>query len=383
MLDHVADLNKEKLFKLSAEVPFPDFVQESDLMDKEAHDLASPTEFADPNTKTYPISTAADTFISAAFYHKYAAEGSVLPEIVTKLKEACQLWDINWESTKPMVQEKVASSVAKIEYVCDNKNFATVPVENMGHLDKLASDLIDNPGKYPYNMRNKVAAQILAVASVHNHELPEGLDQVLEKTAGQAIGSYSALQRAISMRESALRNVHGYENLDEAFGTLKEASMQYAEKDLVDPTFAVQACAVLDGIDRSAGLTHKYASGEFEAPELMLFETTLSKFDGYQDNMVKLANGAHFMQNQVDHAAMANFLKTALGKEANELTASDVVKTLDGMESDHLMHYLETSPEQGLGNKPLKKMKEGEEEGEPTGDDPKKLEENEDTTPRK
>ena len=151
------------LYKLAKSVELPDFVADHEQMTEKEATVLSRDCFADRDKKQYPTHTEADTWLSVAYYSKYASARD--PEVEGNLTKAVTFWGIE-DSMLNLKNELVggiekraedhANSRIAISYVFEGEAKSSTSVGDIDELQKVASDLISNATKYPYEMRKSV-----------------------------------------------------------------------------------------------------------------------------------------------------------------------------------------------------------------------------------
>jgi len=282
MFDRTSDTNNSELYKIRERLDMPEFVKCASLDTKPITELPS-ASFADPATRTFPINTKAETWLSAAYFAKQASEGSA--DVRQRLADAVEFWGIeNSPLTKESTcfVEKQAAKTETIHFRTDTFEGESVTVSEPDHLLKLASLVTKHPERFPWQMRKQAARQILGVAERMGLEFSEDTEVTLEKTAGYGIGSAKAALQAIAHRRANVaKSFPGFvERLDELSGFVKQAS---TSKGILAPEFTDKVAGVLDAVDRMSHLSARY-NDVFTAPERHLFVHTVN-----QHNMVKEA----------------------------------------------------------------------------------------------
>ena len=73
-LDPADDKNRTELVKVASQFSLPDFVKAADIDSTMEPGNIAVTAYADPVRKKFACHTAASTWLSAAYFHKNAAE---------------------------------------------------------------------------------------------------------------------------------------------------------------------------------------------------------------------------------------------------------------------------------------------------------------------
>jgi hypothetical protein len=335
MIDYIKDKNKSYFYKIVSENPMPDFVKEASLTDEDNINKLNRNQFADSVLRMFPIASKADTWLSASYIQKQAMEGvQVRQEVVDKIKEVCELYNMPFDSFKPAQRlEKIASNGISIKYKDGDKVYADIPVDTIEDLQKIANDIL-TPGHHTYNIRKEVAQQALATATVLNFDL--GRDKVisLQKTAGYAVSDLKDVKEAINVRRVAIQHTHP-KHVESMLLLEKVAMDSAAETGIIAADVISNIASALDAVDRHASLTHKY-SDKFTPPEHKLYKFAMCEIDEYNTNLIKTANGRHFSLGQFNQDKVKTFLSDVFGitdipnlKEAIESLSVNSAKELE------------------------------------------------------
>lgn len=315
----------------------PDYVLDAEkdtLISKNASVQLGQHAFADKAAHKYPICSKADTWLSVAYCH---INNDERPHVKELLKEACVLWGLGKNDFKLKPQEqKEASADIKIHYRIGDDIKATVTVTpTQENLEKIASDIIDHPEKYPYLMRLDVSKQLLNTGVFKGEE-----KETLEKVACRQLASLSDVKRVIRTRFAAYRD-----ELAEDCGVHIDDMFKEAEKHAVGEYMTgdglQKIATVLDCLDRFASLYTRFP--ETKAPEFSWNGVGAHELVHAKEAFVKLPNGAVVAkQTIIDNSArVAQFLKDAcaIGITANGDVVS-AVTSISPVEADILVDDL-------------------------------------------
>jgi hypothetical protein len=343
MKDHVSDKSGAQLFKLDAGLPLPEFVKTASVISAEDVPGLEPNCFADVYTKSFPICSKADTWLSAAFFQKNASEDMITE---ARLRDACDMWGIDWDSTAVKPMDKTASApdpVGQIEYKSGDKVLHTVQYFDNDQLNKIASDILEDARKYTFEIRQGVAKQLLK----HAAEGRFTNDTVirLQKCAGYGVGTVSAVEEAANIRRHSIPFRAEYDEIRNELLEMNKMAHAINQQGIISPEYLEKFAAALDHIDATCG---KHYAHNLPAPEQDLFGVSMHEFDAYNNDLIKLANGRTYLSSRIDYRDMAEFLAVAFGKEAGEEQES--IKTtmceLSGPNADLVSRYLDKKDEQ-------------------------------------
>ena len=339
MKDYARDKNKADFYRLSLCNEIPSFVKEAHLMEEPNLSKLTGSQFADKSLRLFPINSRPEAWVSAAYIKKQASEGkSVNPDVMYRIKEACELWEIDFDAIageQDLSINKVAANHLVIQYRDESMVHASVPVAAKEHLDKIAADIL--AGNHTYQIRRNVARQILGATDVLGHSFDRDTQIAIEKTAGYGVGSLVSATQAIAQRRCAIDKEYPQHAQDlrlvEKFAADSSDAEGILEGDTLD-----KIASILDAIDRQAGLKIKY-NDTFQLPERQLYAVSTSQVDSFRDNMVKLANGRFFMQGRFNHKKVSEFLSDVFNKEAGDIIHN--MKSLNVSQAHKLSTYID------------------------------------------
>jgi len=325
MLDQIKDVNEAGLYKLSTVFEFPEFVKTaSHATAEDVRDIATGM-FAWPGERMFPMHTKADTWLSAAYFRKFASE---IPEhargpIGAALEQAADFWQISLPEQMQAKEAAVAEPAFSVEYRFKDQVYHVAECENADQLYKVAADAMI-PGKYPYAMRRDLARQVLA----YEQELPEHFEADLYKTAGYGTGNLGTARHAVHQRLVGVRDHwnHLADGLQELDALLVKTA---GEQPLVSTGMLDKTAAMLDAVDRFAGFDKRY-NEHIRPPEQQLFEITINDVDSFNKQAMQLSSGHVVSEREV----LASNARAFLSNYGYDKTASaeDLRKTIMGLD---------------------------------------------------
>ena len=401
MKDQVDDINNSELMQLNHDLPLPEFVKQASVVSSEDISSMDSSNFADVRNKKFPICSKADTWLSAAYFQKRAADNADDAAVGARLRDACSLWGVDWDSVSPM-QYKQASEVEPAGVVRyedeDGTCLHKTAYYSGGDLAKIASDLLDNPGKYNYAIRKSVSRQLLAKRASFSPS--SATISSLQKSAGYGTGTLESCLHAISVRTAALPKTN-HDSVREGLQAFQKEACEQSKGGYLSPEFLDKTASVLDHLDNTYGFSSRHYGKSMDYPERELFGLSLSEVDGYNKGLVKMANGRTLLGGRLGYRDMADFLSAAFGKEAKtKEQVKDQMEKLSSTQADLLCRYVDkvAMEEQVLADPTAESLlpvsqeeledgeKEGGEEGLmnwPEDESTPREEVNEDSTPRK
>jgi len=336
MLDQIRDSNQAGMFQLNTVLEFPEFVKEASQSTPEDVKELDSDRFAWPSQRMFPLHTAQDTWLSAAYFHKFASD---VPEHVRVCAEqafekAAEFWDITLPTADDLKHmPKEASNAFEITYPIGAG--VLVKVASSEELQKVADDIMDG-GKYPLGVRQGVAKQVLQAPEDLRDGLTMKVASDMQKVAGMGVGTESSALNAVRQRwhATAHHNKPIKEGLEELSDMIKLAS----EDGMLSHEMTQKTASMLDAIDRFVGLHTRYTD-TFQPPERQLFEVTLSDFDHFNKLAVRLPNGEWVRKDDIESSM--RFLEENFGQKCASLDeAVDYVQSMPERRANILSTHL-------------------------------------------
>lgn len=327
IVDHLSDTNYAGLHAISKSCDMPDFVKEANVSTRGDVSNLSLDCFADPRNRSFPINSKEDAWFSCAYFEKFASDTNYnehkFANIKAKLEKAAALWGFEWPT---FMQEKVANAPIEIVYVTNGEHKHRTGVYDFAGLDKLASDLVNNRGNYPWDMRRDTARQLLAAEHRFEGNFDNASVKSLQKIAGHAVGVLKEAQEALMSRRQTF---HRHPEVQEKLASFAEKLADGSKSGFITPETGNKVVGLLDLLDRMSEDNNKYASS-VTPPEDVIFSVTLRDMRMLNDHMVKLANGDTISTFQAGSQKTAHFLKMVTGVEVTSpAEAIEAVQKLD------------------------------------------------------
>ncbi len=315
-MDHLSDTSYKTLHKLMKEASMPDFVMDHVIPSRDELDS---NDFADTVHRKFPISTKADTFLSAAYAHKTAEE--LQPHVRQRLNQAVRMWGLRDDLVAAFAgQQKVAEEPETvIEYRLGDVVKHRTGLASSSDFDKIAED-ISQYGKYPLETRKDVARQLL------DTRWAEGRDvRALEKIAGYGTGTSDEVAKALQDRAYFVKR-----EAPELFDGLMKLSEVVENGNWVVPQPVLEKTArFVDLVDRAVGLHGDIGKAED------LYHYTRSDGSVLRKYAVNMSNdevlGSHVIEK--NFPKLRTFLADAFGKTAESV--KDVVGILQDLHPSH------------------------------------------------
>jgi hypothetical protein len=338
MLDQVTDLNQAGMFQLNTILEFPQFVKEAAQTSPADVGELAPERFALPGDRLLPLHTKQDTWLSAAYLHKF---GSDLPEhqqvmALSALDKAAGYWNIELPTPEEVNKvEKTASLTYDVTF-----NVGNVPcictVSSDEELQKVADSIL-NSGTYPMSVRQSIAHQVLGAPDEFRTPMAEDTISDLQKVAGMGIGTEDMAISAIRQRLHATQ--HYYQPIGEGLTELEALVKEASVDGVLSHEMSHKTATMLDAVDRFTGLHHRY-NETFLPPEKQLFSVTLHDFDAFTKEAVHMPNGTVVQRSDIE--VSMPFLEECFGQKCASLDdAVEFVQSMPERRADMVTDFLQ------------------------------------------
>jgi len=328
ILDQISDQNRAGLYQISQCTEVPDFVKEAGFSQTDLIQNLPPTSFADPDRRKYPVHSAPDTWMSCAYFAKFAGseyDPVTLAQVNKNLDDACSFWRVMRPKIK--VFQKSAASVRKVVYRMGTQVHAETEVADGAGLQKLAEDLVSQRANYPYPMRQDAARQILKHAAELKHPFGYELNQDLQKLAAYAVGSYDRLLHAMRVRKAFAPTAE----CSEALAQVEKMAADVQNSGLLPPVFTEKVARFADWVDRFSGM-HRHYGIDHQPPEDM-FRYTMQDGELLHKSAVRLSDGTLISEKEAQAPAVLTLLSNLNGREVSAGEAIPALHKLSREES--------------------------------------------------
>jgi len=319
-VDYCADVNHQRLHKLSRLMNVPEFVETAPIIEQRDVATLPVAVFADPTNRKFPLHTKAATWLAQAYFshdrHLYTTQQA--SGVQDKIDKAAAYWSItdftkqartevdNFTSNAPpqLTDEDYALIVDH-----DGKKTPMLPIHNAESIKASAATLYNMRGKCPYEYRLIASRKIIHKAAALGVDLdnPE-LSDYLVKAAGQ--GSVFPARAANHIANRVLMIPDSQKEVKVAAAKLaqtvsKLTGLPSAEK-------LVKLAFVIDRIDREQGFNKYYDEGGVSTPEEILFELTHEKAAAIRNSYLTLTTGTVYPFEALQNAPLSK-IASALG----------------------------------------------------------------------
>lgn len=280
---------------------------------------------AQPEESRYPFNTPERTVVSWCHANEdHSLSGGTRARVLASLKEAADWWGV--ELPKQQVIEEQPAWSFKVAHA---KGEDTYNVNSPADVRTYAEQIIKNASEYSYDTRRQVAAALLKAPAPLRTALDAAAMEGLECAAGSMMVTPLDVKAACDIRASYLEGMeqHGLGAAVRDLGSLPKGGF-------VEPDLLIKIAAEIDKVDRAAGLTAYYSSGELVPAEQSFGGIPYSRVKEACEDMVPLSNGA----TTSVRAILANrdqvdgfFLKMA-GEDVSGLEPAALIRKVSEMD---------------------------------------------------
>jgi hypothetical protein len=213
-LDQSTDYSNKELYTLLRGVDLPEYVKTAEVDDYDALAGLPKEAFADENRRIYPLNSPARTYVSNAYFSSKKADiqklygESYTSQLEKKIKEAAEIFNIegDLESFSTGHEKKASEDYTETHlgtFQMDGLGELNLyPVKTAHDLTESADHFVANLQNYPFAWRQKIASNIVKVAS--ELEVDEIPDMVL-KYAGYFYPDFAGLKTEVWRRGTKLK----------------------------------------------------------------------------------------------------------------------------------------------------------------------------------
>jgi hypothetical protein len=277
----------------------PEYVMSVDLdATKEAAAQLGDNQFADPYRRLFPIDSQAQTWLSAAYFHKSASTGKLPLKpieregIAARIKEAASIFGISADVEKianaikeSLVEKTATDSDNNYGWVIKDAKTGEVlarkyPMFDAQGVKKASEYFAEYRSRYPIEVRREIAGNIVKAA--HQYGVPASelrLDVKVE--AGQGIPVKSILMDELYERANLCKDAEvaiALANINTLVATASEAELSDGLQELA---------TVIDGFDKVAGLTEHYGK-TISMPADIIYSVPMDKAVKFASDAVEL-----------------------------------------------------------------------------------------------
>ena len=340
-LDPADDKNRTELVKVASQFSLPDFVKAADIDSTMEPGNIAVTAYADPVRKKFACHTAASTWLSAAYFHKNAAEyhPKDRQKICDRLEKFAKYFNIksHYDALVKKAQEIYENGQlpdSMYAYVWESNDGAKeryYPLDTPANIKVAAEWLESEKDAIPFADRNLIANKILEKAAAKGAGLGDKLTESVEKQAGRGIPNPPELYTMLERRSKLAKT----QDHRDALMKLAE-TVQSTPRVALQPNELIKLATTIDIADHAIGLKGKYTD-LLPRPEDVIFKVTLTKAASEHTRLCALQTGSIYDKDQLAKLAredveglfgsdFANEVCTGLDVDTEKL--ADIAHTL-------------------------------------------------------
>ena len=333
-MDIIHDGPHAVLIQINDKYGLPEYVKKAeDVFTQESADKLPDRLFADPVNRRYPISSKADTWLSAAYFAKTAEYDGYNPAlkdfIGQTIKEAASFYGI--KDDVESIMDKIMNPPKEKTAADDDQNYGYPEGRMYPMFDetgvKLAGEYFEeNRNAYPLEMRRTIARNIMRKAA----ELVVDIPDVVRREAGVGMPRIDFMSIQLVDRAGRAPN----EKLAEAMLELNRGLLAAKMSELI-PVLEKTAETVAE-FDKITGLDQKYGTTVL-SPADFLFDISTKQAEDYVEDTVQL--GKYIFSVEKLAELPENVYADALGDAFVER-----VKTAGALDKDKLSDELNSLP---------------------------------------
>ena len=270
-MDSTTDNSFRTLWGILKTAGTPDYISEGKIVDEKDAEALPDTAFADRVHRRFPISSKADTWVSAGYFAKTASEcgysAMQRDMVLGNIKRAAQIYGIGKDVDDMMA--KIAESMQVKEAADDASNYCDPDHKGYPVFDKVGAELANdffsrNAYKYGHERRMSIAKNIMKKSAEYGVKVAEQV----RVSAGAGFPNREALAENLLFRANELMNRGIFKMASELCKFANEICV-CSDEDLFrnhDGLFNA-----IGGMDEITGIDDCY-DRKFSAPEELIFD---------------------------------------------------------------------------------------------------------------
>lgn len=291
-MDSTSDNSLRTLWGILKTAGTPDYVADGSLVSEKDASALPDTSFADQVGRRFPLVDKANTWASAGYFAKTAAEHQYTKAtydlVLSRIKRAAAIYGIEKDvedvlakiaAAREIVHTKVASD--DLSNYCDPEHKGFPVFDKQGA--ELANDFFSrNAYKYGHERRQKIAQNIIRKSA----EFKVKIAEQVRLSAGQGFPNRETLAEDLFFRANELMRRGTYKMAEELCKFAAEVCKCSDEE--LDQNRGGLFDAI-SGIDEMTGIDEMYGK-KFHAPEEVVFEITPDSMKEVIDDAVPMGN---------------------------------------------------------------------------------------------
>lgn len=267
----------------------PSYVMSSSPMDKEAADELSDSEYADDVNRMFPICSPEETWLSAAYIAKNAADFAerYSPGMQTyirgRLEKAAAVWAVDTEIGA--IQEAIGADLAEKTAADPDEDYGWVsaterkyPMRTPEGVEKASEYFSENRFMYPPAMRKTIARNIMRKSADFKVKVAD----CVRKEAGQGLPNRAVLMAELLRRADLTKDAEVgivVANLNELIACADEQEI---------PEMLDKIAEIVDMLDSAEGWDRQYGR-RMLSPADILYEVDCKEAEEALADRVELA----------------------------------------------------------------------------------------------
>lgn len=336
-MDVLKDNSRRTLIAIAEEHQIPDYVQETEVLDKEAAAELEDDVFADVARRQFPVDSAGNTWLSAAYFKRNGSSYKTAEAqyIEDRIRLAADVHGIREDVDALFAVKKQAAA----DWTEDDDNYALVLHDQAGNVIdrrypimdedgvKLAEDYFGRyRGNYPLGVRRRIATGIVKKAAEFGVEV----DAFVHREAGDGIPVKSVLMNEILERAHMTKDAECaalLANVNELVAASELADLDSETLDKIAET--------IDSVDRLNGFGRLYGV-KLLPPADVVWALSTKEAESLVDDAVELNKHVFSIQKLA-----------SLEPDVFSVLGDDFVKELcdgDALSSEKMAAILPTLP---------------------------------------
>lgn len=333
-LDQTQDLNGQEIHRLTTLYGLPDFVKSASDEQLRGDKLSTPRHlYGDPLRQQFPCHSKAATFVSTMFLmDRYdSIELKLRDGIEDRLNKAASFFHI----AKPVreLKEKMAADAAVDKGQLPDEAFALVtpggdrryPLRNGLEVKAAAAYLAKFRDEFLFDDRHKMASRILVKATEFGETVGEH-HGMLEQMAGFGRCAAVDICDMLSKRAALARRL--YVKQAEALDQVREA-IEANPASTSSISTLLKIAGIVDQFDRSTHMNRRYADGDLQRPEELIFQVTEKVAKDIMDAHISTTTGNIYAKEALSHLKLSE-VRAWMGDDfANAVSAGGLFVDLE------------------------------------------------------
>ena len=287
-MDVINDQGYRQWLSIEKEYKVPEYVYSHEPMDKDAAETLPDTLFADIVHRQFPVSSSADTWMSAAYFNenRHQIKSADLRNYVEEtIKHAADQYGIRRDVDEVLCRravdvldpESMDGSYCLVIKDASGAVSRDYPVYDAEGVRRASEYFARNRSHYPLETRTKIAMGIARKAAEYGVDVPE----VVSKEAMDAVPYRPFLMQELLERAMITKDAEAAM----VIGTMVEL-LQFANSDELIKS-ADDFVHMVDELDQLNGLT-KYYGSRLLSPNEIVFSMTVKDAEALADDSITL-----------------------------------------------------------------------------------------------